>query len=84
MLPPAGYTVEATKGSTDTSNRDGFRTIDLGYALGLSVQEMSGLLLGLRYSGSLTRIRAGNAAAIIGARNSAFHSYVGYVFSSAK
>jgi len=84
VLLHANYELNDVTGTTETQNKDQFRGTDLGYALGLGVQDTNGLLLGVRYNGGLTRIWADNAAAAVGVRNSAFHIYVGYVFASAK
>jgi hypothetical protein len=84
ILLHANYELNDINGSTETQNKDQFRGTDLGYALGLGVQDTNGLLLGVRYNGGLMQIAADNAAATRGGRNSTFHLYVGYVFSSAK
>jgi hypothetical protein len=84
ILLHAKYELNEITGSTETNNKDQFRSTDLGYALGLGVQDTNGLLLGLRYNGGLTHIWADNAAAAVGAHNSVFHIYVGYVFGSTK
>lgn len=84
VLLHAKYELNNTTGSTEDNNKDQFRGTELGYALGLGVQDTNGLLLGVRYNGGLTRIAADNAADDAGVRNSAVHIYVGYVFGSAK
>jgi hypothetical protein len=84
VLLHANYELNDVGGTTETQNKDLFRGTDLGYALGLGVQDTNGLLLGVRYNGGLTRLAADNAAATGGGHNSAFYLYVGYIFGSAK
>jgi hypothetical protein len=82
VLLHAKQTVESGISSAETENRNAFKTSDLGYALGLGVQDTNGLLLGVRYNGSLVNNTATTPQ--LSRRNSAFSLYVGYVFGSTK
>jgi hypothetical protein len=82
VLLHAKQTVESGISSTEMENRNSFKTTDLGYALGLGVQDTNGLLLGVRYNGGLVNNTATSPQ--LSSRNSTFHIYVGYVFGGAK
>jgi hypothetical protein len=76
LLLSAVETYERGATSTDTDNKDLFRTADPGYVLGLGVQDTNGLLLGVRYNGGFPNVYAQG----VRARNSDFQVYLGYVF----
>lgn len=78
LLLSAVETYERGASSSDTSNKDLFRTADPGYVLGLGVQDTNGLLLGVRYNGGLANVYTKG----VRARNSDFQVYLGYVFGS--
>jgi hypothetical protein len=82
VLVQATQRVEAAASSEELDNKTDFRTTDLGYALGLGVQDTNGLLLGVRYNGGL--LNNTSTTPQLSLRNSAFHIYVGYVFSASK
>jgi hypothetical protein len=82
VLLHAKQTVESGISSTEMENRNSFKTTDLGYALGLGVQDTNGLLLGVRYNGGLVNNTATSPQ--LSSRNSTFHIYVGYVFGGDK
>ncbi|MVN76507.1 outer membrane beta-barrel protein [Hymenobacter sp. HMF4947] len=67
-------------GTEEARNKEQFRTLEVGYVLGLGVQDTNGLLLGVRYNGSFASAYHQDLAAQI--RNSAFQIYVGYVFGT--
>jgi len=81
VLLRAKQTVESAT-TEDIDNKSSFRTTDLGYAVGLGVQDTNGLLLGVRYNGGLTNVSSANPQPSI--RNNTFHIYLGYVFGSTK
>jgi hypothetical protein len=78
VLLQAKQRVETSGGDAELANKADFRTTDLGYALGLGVQDTNGLLLGVRYNGGL--VNTTTTSPQLSLRNSAFHIYVGYVF----
>jgi len=80
LLLSAVETYEQGASSSDTANKDLFRTADPGYVLGLGVQDTNGLLLGVRYNGGFSRVYTQE----VRARNSDFQVYLGYLFGSGK
>lgn len=81
VLLRAKQTVEGAT-TEEIDNKSIFRSTDLGYALGLGVQDTNGLLLGVRYNGGLTNVF--NASPQPNIRNNVFHIYLGYVFGGTK
>jgi hypothetical protein len=78
--PQVGFLASAkTKlGGVSFDDKDGYKTIDFGYAAGLGFQVESGPNIGLRYNGGFTNIlKDANDGTI---RNSAFQLYVGFMF----
>ena len=70
---------KATDGDTDEDVKEGYNTVDFGYAVGLGYQLETGPMIGLRYNGGISNIiKDGPDSDKI--RNSAFQLYVGYVF----
>ncbi|HEX8350685.1 MAG TPA: porin family protein [Hymenobacter sp.] len=79
--PQVGFLASAklTDGTTDVDVKEGFNTVDFGYAVGLGYQVDSGPMIGLRYNGGITNIvKDGDDDSKV--RNSAFQLYVGYTF----
>lgn len=79
--PQVGFLAGAksTDGNTDVDVKEGYNTVDFGYAVGLGYQAESGPMIGLRYNGGITNIiKDGDDDSKI--RNSAFQLYVGYTF----
>lgn len=81
VLVHAKQTLESSA-TIETNNRSDFRTTDLGYAVGLGVQDTNGLLLGVRYNGGLTNIPDNGSSLRL--RNNTFHIYIGYVFNGSR
>jgi hypothetical protein len=77
----AKQTVERAT-TEEIDNKPTYRSTDLGYALGLGVLGTNGLLLGVRYTGGLTKVPNADPQPRI--RNNTFHIYMGYVFNSSK
>jgi hypothetical protein len=82
VLLHAKRTLESAATTQEIDNKSTYRSTDLGYALGLGVQDTNGLLLGVRYNGGLTNVP--NADPQPHVRNNTFHIYVGYVFNNSK
>lgn len=78
-----GSKLKADAMSVDT--KDGFKTVDFGYAAGLGYEFSSGPMIGLRYNGGISKI--GESSTVNGVdieagsvRNSAFQLYLGFMF----
>lgn len=84
VLIDAQQTIEGGPNSGSKGNKDAFKDVDLGYALGFGLQAESGLMIGLRYNGGFTNVPKPNVSSRqttqADARNSAFQLYVGYLF----
>ncbi|WP_167856965.1 porin family protein [Hymenobacter aquaticus] len=87
--PQAGILLTSRFKADDLSVdvKDEFKGFDLGYAAGLGFQAASGLMVGLRYNGGITRIgkdtKIGSVTIEAGeVRNSAFQLYAGFLFGS--
>ncbi|WP_460615145.1 porin family protein [Hymenobacter seoulensis] len=83
--PQLGFLASAKReiGSTSVDIKDGYNTIDFGYAAGLGYQLSSGPGIGLRYNGGLTNIpqknTVGNVTTQAKIHNTAFQLYLSYV-----
>jgi hypothetical protein len=77
--PQVGFLASAKL--KDDSNsmdvKDGYKSVDFGYAAGLGFQAESGPMVGLRYNGGITSVVKDSDAKV---RNSAFQLYVGFLF----
>jgi hypothetical protein len=75
---------KSTDGTNDSDVKEGFKTIDFGYAVGLGYKLESGPMIGLRYNGGIANIpkeiNIGSSTIDAKVRNSAFQLYVGYMF----
>ncbi|GAA4507752.1 porin family protein [Hymenobacter ginsengisoli] len=89
--PQIGFlaSAKAKTSSTTTDVKDGYKTVDFGYAAGLGFQTEGGAMVGLRYNGGFTNVGKsytystpyGTVTADAGnAKNSAFQLYVGFLF----
>lgn len=77
--------VVATNGqSASLDNRAGFKSLDLGYAVGAGFQSSNGLLLGLRYTAGLSGLFTPGAYSGVNGEarihNQTFQLYAGYIF----
>lgn len=83
--PQVGFlaTAKIKDSSSSADVKDGFHTVDFGYAAGLGFQTESGAMIGLRYNGAFTgALKAVNFQSVnitSNAKNSAFQLYVGYM-----
>jgi hypothetical protein len=84
--PQVGFLASAKAKDNNTSAdiKDGFKSVDFGYAAGLGFQVASGPMIGLRYNGAFTNAikesSIGGITVASNAKNSAFQLYIGYMF----
>ncbi|HEX8328517.1 MAG TPA: porin family protein [Hymenobacter sp.] len=71
-------------GSASTDIKGRYNDVDLGYLAGLGYQRKSGLGIGLRYNGGITKVQqkftVGNTTIQARSRNEAFQLYLTYSF----
>lgn len=81
VLLGATQTISQGSASNSLNDKSAFNDVDFGYALGLGLQAQNGLLLGLRYNGSLTNVAKPltqyGSSMQAQARNSVFQLYAG-------
>jgi hypothetical protein len=77
--PQVGFLASAKlkDDSNSVDAKDGYKSVDFGYAAGLGFQAESGPMVGLRYNGGFTSIDKDSNTKL---RNSAFQLYVGFLF----
>ncbi|UOG75516.1 PorT family protein [Hymenobacter tibetensis] len=85
--PQVGFLLAAQNKTTNTSidSKDAYNTVDFGYLFGLGYQRKSGIGIGLRYNGGITKVdksyTVGNITYQDNLRNSAFQLYLTYSFN---
>ncbi|HEX8428911.1 porin family protein [Hymenobacter sp.] len=85
--PQVGFLLAAKNKTTNTSvdDKNSYNTVDFGYLFGLGYQRKSGLGIGLRYNGGITKVDKPSTAGTItyqdNIRNSAFQLYLTYSFN---
>lgn len=86
VLAAAQVTTEDGSNSINVSNKNAFKDLDFGYAVGLGFQTENDLMVGFRYNGGLADVP--KAGTLRGqtvqpqARNSAFQLYLGILLKS--
>ena len=76
--PQVGFIASAKNNDVDI--KEGIRSVDFGYAVGLGYKVESGPMVGLRYNGGISDIVKDKYGSDGALRNSAFQLYVGYMF----
>lgn len=71
----------ATINTISTTNKDGLNRFELGYAAGVGFQAQSGLMLGIRYNGNISRFARETYfnGRLIDARHAVFQIYLGFL-----